>query len=285
MNSLIEFLKKYCHWILFIIFEIISLSLIFRFNHYQGSVCFTQANHLAAKINGLYTDMEAYIHLGDINRRLTHENTLLQMQIDNLRRQLKDSTKQISLNQRQLLDTLAGYKIYNARVVSASIVKNDNYIVIDKGSADGIKPEMGVVGGGGVVGVVYFTNNHYSLVLPIINEKSGISCRVRRTGYYGSLKWDGSSVYYAKLSDVPQYAKTKRGDIVETSGYSTIFPPGLFVGRVTKVDDSPNGLSQQLTVNLGTDFGNLSDVCVFENTHKAEINGLHDRLNNNIKKE
>ncbi len=201
-----------------------------------------------------------------------------------MRDRLEDATKDTTLGDRLILDTLRGYNLYTARVVSSSIVKNDNYIVIDKGSADGIKPEMGVVGGGGVVGVVYITNTHYSLVLPIINEKSRISCRIRRTGYYGSLQWSGGSVCYADLIDVPQYAKARNGDIIETSGYSTIFPPGLFVGKVKKVSDSPNGLSQQLRINLGANFGNLRDVCVFENRHKVEIQGLHERLSDSNSK-
>ncbi len=157
-------------------------------------------------------------------------------------------------------------------------MKDDNYIVIDKGTADGIKPEMGVVGGGGVVGVVCATNVHYSLVLPVINVKSSISCRIRRTGYYGSLQWKGGSAYYARLVDMPQYAKTHSGDVVETSGYSTIFPPGLFVGKVCKETGSRGRIQQGYRVNLGTDFGNLRDVCVFENLHKAEIEGLHRQI-------
>ena len=284
MNSLIEFLKKYNHCIIFIILEIISFSLLFRFNHYQGSIWFTQANAVSAKVNGVYTDIDAFIHLKQVNRRLTNQNAMLQLQVRNLRDRLEDATKDTTLGDRLILDTLRGYNLYTARVVSSSIVKNDNYIVIDKGSADGIKPEMGVVGGGGVVGVVYITNTHYSLVLPIINEKSRISCRIRRTGYYGSLQWSGGSVCYADLIDVPQYAKARNGDIIETSGYSTIFPPGLFVGKVKKVSDSPNGLSQQLRINLGANFGNLRDVCVFENRHKVEIQGLHERLNDSNSK-
>ena len=280
MNNLIEFLKKYNHWILFIALEIVSFILLFQFNHYQGSVWFTQANEVTAKVNGVYTEVESYLHLGQVNQHLTQQNAILQLQVDRLRQQLTDARKEPTLNEQLLHDTLRGYKLYEAKVISSSIIKDENYIVIDKGSADGIKPEMGVVGGGGVVGVVYITNTHYSLVLPIINIKSNISCRIRRTGYYGSLQWNGGSVYYADLVDVPQYAKPHIGDVIETSGYSTIFPPGLFVGQVRRISDSPNGLSKQLRVNLGTDFGNLRDVCIFENLHKVEIEGLHEQLNN-----
>ncbi len=285
MNALTDFLKKHNHWILFLLLETISLVILFRYNRYQGSVWFTQANTVAAEGNGAFTLAESYLHLDQVNRHLTHQNTVLQAQVNQLRERLADATRETDATEQEMLDTLSGYKIYDARVVSSSIIKNENYIVIDKGSADGIKPEMGVVGGGGVVGVVYICNSHHSLVLPLINVKSSISCRLRRSQYYGTLKWNGGSVLHADLVDVPQHAKAKPGDVVETSGYSTIFPPGRFVGRVSKVSDTADGLSQQLRVNLGTDFGNLRDVSVFENLYKADIQGLHDRLNDDNEKD
>ncbi len=278
MNNLIEFLKKYSHWILFVALETLSFVLLFRFSHYHGSVWFTQSNNIAATVNGLYTQVETYLHLDEINRHLTSQNAILQLQTERLRQQLKDKTKHLSRNEQMVLDSLQGYKLYRAKVVSSSIVKDENYIVIDKGAIDSIKPEMGVVGGGGVVGVVCAVNTHYSLVLPITNVKSSISCRIRRTGYYGSLQWKGGSVYYANLVDMPQYTKTHVGDVVETSGYSTIFPPGLFVGKVCSKPNRRNGMQKGYKVHLGTDFGNLRDVCVFENLHKAEIEGLHHQI-------
>lgn len=278
MNALIEFLKKYNYWIVFALLEIISFIILFRYNKYQGSVWFTQSNGVVARINGVYTGMESYLHLDQVNKHLTQQNSILQIQVTRLRDMLSEATKETTAKDKVVLDSLMGYKIYSARVVSSSIVKNDNYIVIDKGSADGIKPEMGVVGGGGVVGIVYICNAHHSLVLPIINIKSSISCRIRNSGYYGSLKWSGGSAYHANLVDIPQYAKAKKGDAVETSGYSTIFPPGLFVGKITKVSNAPNGLSQELRVNLGTNFGNLRDVSVFENLHKVEIQELFEQI-------
>lgn len=277
MAALIEFLKKYNYWFIFILLEVASFVLLFRFNHYQGSVWFAQTNSVAAKVNSIYTDIEAFIHLDEVNRKLTEQNSVLQIQVNRLREQLRDATHEPSINDRHIRDSLDGFRMLSARVVSASIVKNENYIVIDKGEAEGVKPEMGVVGGGGVVGIVSMVNRHHSMVLPIINRNSRISCRIRRTGYYGSLMWDGGSIFYANLVGVPQYARAKRGDAIETSGYSTVFPPGLFVGKVRDIKPAPDGLSQQLVVNLGTNFGNLRDVSVFENLHKQDIQELIER--------
>lgn len=277
MAALLEFLKKYNYWFIFIVLEVASFVLLFRFNSYQQSVWFTQSNSAVAKVNKVYTDAEAFVHLDEVNRKLTAQNSVLQMQVNDLRERLKDSTSVLGINDRHILDTLHGFKIIGARVVSASIVKDDNLIVINKGEADGVKLEMGVVGGGGVVGIVCAVGEHYSTVLPVINRNSRISCRIRHSGYNGSLIWSGRSIYYASLINVPQYAKAKVGDVIETSGYSAVFPPGLFVGKVYAIKAAPDGVSQQLVVNLGTNFGNLRDVSVFENLHREEILQLLNR--------
>ena len=139
---------------------------------------------------------------------------------------------------------------------------------------------MGVVGGGGIVGIVFLTSKHYSLVMPAINTKSNISCRIRHHHYFGYLQWNGGSTLTAYLNDIPRYAKIKVGEYVETSGYSTVFPPGIFVGKVKSVANAPDGLSLQLKVNLGTDFANLSDVSVVINKERPEIDSLKVKLSN-----
>ncbi len=280
MNNLFEFIKKYSYWFLFLALEIISLVLLFKFNRYQGSVWFTAANEVAAKINNYYTETIAFIQLKQTNKQLTQQNIQLQQQLAGLREALEQATKQDTKNDIRVKDSLKGYTLIPAKVVSNSIVKNENYIVIDKGENDGIKPEMGVVGGGGIVGIIIYTNSNYSLVLPVINIKSNISCRIRHSGYFGYLQWTGGSTIHAYLNDIPRYAKIKEGDYIETSGYSTVFPPGIFVGKVKSVSNAPDGLSLQLKVNLGTNFANLSDVCVVINKARPEIDSLRTNLMN-----
>lgn len=278
MQTLVEFLKRFNHWVIFILLEVISLVMLFRFNHYQGSVWFTQANAVSATVNGIYTDIIAFVNLGNVNQRLTEQNTTLQLQLAQLREQLADATTQPGINDQHNLSTIKDYKIFKAKVISSSIMKNDNYIVINQGSNDGIRQNMGVIGGGGIVGIVYATSPHYSLVLPLINEKSSINCRVRGTEYFGTLEWTGGNILMANLNGIKSYAQIKKGAVIETSGYSSIFPPGLFVGKVVGIADAPDGITMQLKVNLGTNFGNLRDVNIFQNMHKAEIDTLKSRI-------
>ena len=274
MHNLIEFIKKHFHWLVFLILESVSMVMLFRFNDYQASVWLTSANDLAARVNQKYSDIMAYINLGDVNKHLTMRNVMLQRQVSELRVALAYMGADSAIIDEKQRNALEGYDIIPATVTSNTITKANNYIVIDKGEADGVRSEMGVVGGGGIVGIVYLTGKHYSLVIPILNSKSSISCRIRGHNFFGYLSWNGGHPLVAYLNDVPRYARFKVGDYVETSGYSSVFPPGLFVGKILSIEDSRDGMSFSVKVNLATEFAKLRDVCVVSNRDKAEIDTL-----------
>ena len=274
MHNLIEFIKKHFHWLVFLILESVSMVMLFRFNDYQASVWLTSANDLAARVNQKYSDIMAYINLGDVNKDLTMRNVMLQRQVSELRDALAYMEADSAIIDEKQRNALEGYDIIPATVTSNTITKANNYIVIDKGEADGVRSEMGVVGGGGIVGIVYLTGKHYSLVIPILNSKSSISCRIRGHNFFGYLSWNGGHPLVAYLNDVPRYARFRVGDYVETSGYSSVFPPGLFVGKILSIEDSRDGMSFSVKVNLATEFAKLRDVCVVSNRDKAEIDTL-----------
>ena len=272
--NLLDFIRKYNFVLLFVLFEAVSMLLLFRFNSYQGSVWFSAANGGVAAVNGLYTDVVDYLNLKEVNRELTDQNVALQRETELLRQALTTATNDTTLTEKLMRQRLEGYTLLPTKVVSNSAERADNYLVIDKGEDDGVKPEMGVVGGGGVVGIVYLTGKHHSLVIPVTNRKSSISCRVRGQNYFGYLQWDGRSMISAFVDDVPRYAKVQLNQAVETSGYSAVFPPGIFVGRIHKISNSADGQSYRLDVTLGTNFANLRDVSVVATPYKAEIDTL-----------
>ncbi len=273
-NNLLDLAGRYSHAFLFVALEAVSLFLLFRFNSYQGSVWFSAANSAVAGVNSAYSDVESFVKLQEVNRELTRQNVALMRETEELRQALATATRDTTLTERLMRERLAGYSLMPATVVSNSAERTNNYLVIDKGQADGVRPEMGVVGGGGVVGIVYLTGPHHSLVIPVTNRKSSISCKVRGQNYFGYLLWDGQSMMSAYVDDVPRYARVKEGQAVETSGYSAVFPPGIFVGRVRKVRNSSDGQSYRLDVTLGTNFANLRDVMVVTTPYKAEIDTL-----------
>lgn len=273
-SNLLDFVSKYSYAFLFVILETLSMILLFRFNSFQGSVWFSAANSMVTGVNGAYTNVIGFFNLQQVNRQLTDQNIALQRETEILRQALNSATKDTTMTEKLMREKLNGYAMVPATVVSNSSERTNNYLVIDRGETDGIRPEMGVVGGGGVVGIVYLTGPHHSLVIPVTNRKSSISCRVRGQNYFGYLQWDGASMLSAYVDDVPRYARVKVGQAIETSGYSAVFPSGIFVGRVSKISNSADGQSYRLDVTLGTNFANLRDVSVVTTPYKAEIDTL-----------
>ncbi len=266
MRNLLEFLAKYNHWFLFIALEVIGLILLFQYNSYQRSVWFSSANVVAGKVYEWDAKITSYFSLGTINEQLTQRNIYLEQQVKTLSEKLNAATKDSTAAQLAATQALAGFRLIPAKVITNSVDKQDNLITIDKGSADGIRKDMGVVSGNGVVGIVYLVSTHYSVIIPVLNSQSNISCTIKNRGYFGYLHWNGGYVHLAYVDDIPRHAHFKIGDYVTTSGYSSVFPEGVMVGQIKYVFNSPDGLSYRLKVKLATDFGNLRDVCVIDNT-------------------
>src|SRR5574344_1422356 len=235
MRNLLDFIAKYNHWFLFLLLEVTSFVLLFQYNSYQGSVWFSSANAMIGKVYEWDSSIEQFFGLTNVNKELMLRNFYLERQVHQLRDQV--------------------YYLIPANVISNTVNRSDNFITLDKGSADGIKSDMGVVCGNGVVGIVYLVSDHYSIVIPALNPKSNISCCIRGRGYFGYLHWNGGNSQQAYVDDVPRHAHFKLGDWVITSGYSSVFPPGVIVGKILQAYNSRDGLSYRLKVQLSTDSG------------------------------
>lgn len=264
MHNLSEFLQKYHHWFIFLLLEVVSMILLFQFNGYQGSVWFTSANAVSGKVYEANAAVNQFFSLSKINEQLTQRNVLLEQRVQQLSERLEKATGDTTIASRPIMAAIAGNRIIPARVISNTIDKQDNFITLDKGAADGIKPDMGVVGGTGVVGIVYQTSKNYSIVIPVLSSHSRISCKIQGRGYFGYLHWDGKSSRHAFVDDIPRHAHFRLYDNIVTSGYSSVFPPGILIGKIIHVYNSPDGLSYRCMVELSTDFGNLRNVCVID---------------------
>ena len=271
MKNLLAFLAKYHHWLLFVVLEIVSLVLLFRFNSYQGSVWFTTANAAAGKFYEGYSEVEAFFGLTKLNEQLTQRNLYLEKQVSQMAEQLTDLTRDSAYLHQNQLQLLSEYKLIPAKVITNSLDKKDNFITLDKGSADGVHRDMGVACGNGIVGVVYLVSSHYSIVLPVLNSHTNVSVAIKNRGYFGYLRWTGTTTAdTAYMDEIPRHAKFRKGDSIVTSGYSSIFPPGMLAGHIAKIYNSSDGLSYRAKVKLSTDFGNLRDVCIIDDARMKE---------------
>ena len=276
MRRLLDFLIKHNHWLVFVFLEAVCMIMLFNANGYQSSVAFTSANKMTGSVLEVGSKVNGYFALRETNDALIQRNTKLEQRVAflerTLRRQMNDSVAFNSLS--RLADSF--YLEFPAMVIGNTLHHPDNYITLDRGEQQGVKPEMGVVGAKGVVGIVYKVTDNYSLVISLLNSKNNLSCKIAGSDYFGYLKWEGDDPRYAYLKDLPRHAEFNLGDSVVTSGYSTVFPEGVMVGTVDDMADSNDGLSYLLKIKLATDFGNISQVRVIARRGQEELRGLMD---------
>ena len=283
MRNLLAFIAKYNHWFLFVILEVICAVLLFRYNSYQGSVFFSSANVAAGKVYEFDAQAKSFFSLTKVNEQLTQRNLYLEEQVKDLTERMVELTNDTNYTKRSQLEMLSSYKLIPTKVVTNSLNQRDNLITLDKGSDDGFRVDMGVACGNGVVGIVYMVSKKYCVVIPVLNSHSNISVTVDKRGYFGYLHWLGRRPDKAYVNDIPLHAKVLPGDQIVTSGYSSIFPPGMQVGKVLYVFKSLDGLSLQLQVRLSTDFSTLRDVCIIDDAKMKERIDLMRAAQDSIK--
>lgn len=266
MQSLLEFFIYKKHWIVFFLLEAISLIGLFSYNGYHKSVYLTTANGIVGSVYTAVSSVTSYLDLQDINTQLEADNEALRLRVTELERELHVA-KADSFHARWIPRK---YNLVGAQVINATLHRACNLITINKGEADGIRPEMGVVCSNGAVGVVYLTSRHYSIVIPLLSTQSKVSCRLRNSEYFGTLVWKQGRADIAYCTGIPRHAEFRDHEVVETNGYSDIFPPGIPVGYVMKKMDSEEGMFYKLKIGLFTNFSTLRDVSVITNYSKSE---------------
>ena len=285
MNTLLQFLYKHLSWIVFIVLEIICFVLLFSYNSFQSSVYLSTANEVTARLLNGKNKATTYFGLVDKNQILIEQNAQLQQRIMEL--EMQNALHHLdSLSKTEAIRRVhrSGYHITPAQIIDKSINKKDNYFTIDRGTADGIAPDMGVMSIDGVVGIVYKCTEHYSLVMPLLNSNSSISCKVSGNNDFGYLQWQGSDSRYAMLYDLPRYSNVEVGDTIVTSGNSSFFPEGIMVGSVEELYPSSDGLSMTLKIALSAHFSQLERVFIMRKMDAEEMAALKESLKPKKKK-
>ena len=128
---------------------------------------------------------------------------------------------------------------------------------------------MAVISGGSIAGVIVGCSGNYSRAMSVLNLDFRLSARIKRTGYFGSLSWDGQDVSRGILSEIPQHVSVNIGDTIETTGYSAVFPEGIPIGTIVDYE-KPGSDFYHITVSFITDFRKLHFVEVIGNMKKEE---------------
>jgi rod shape-determining protein MreC len=215
-----------------------------------------------------------YLSLKSKNQSLQEENTQLKNDLE--RNKLFFSTDIL------VLDTVKYHQKYTyteAKIINNNYSKPHNFLTINKGVNEGIVKEMAVINRKGIIGITENVSNNYTRVQSILNKNSNINARLKgNTAYFGTLKWNSIDYNTVQLHDIPRQAPLKIGDTIETGGKSTIFPEGIPIGTVSKINKR-NTANSKINVTLFNDMSNLENVYVVKNLHKQEIQLLENNSN------
>lgn len=272
MRNLFNFIIRNSHWMLAVLLIAFSFYLIFAHNSYQRSVYLTSANSVMGYVYNVSNNAISFIHLKKNNQLLLEQNALLESQIYQLKSQISKQVKEDSTELHAFATDSVIQPQFNfipAEVVNLSYSGNNNFITINKGLKDGVKPDMGVISQRGVVGVVSTATDNFSLVIPIINPMFRLSAKLNNSENYGSLSWNGNNTKDAQLSELPKHEGYNEGDTVVTS-FSRIFPKQLIIGYVRGVGESKDDNFKTFTVELATNFYSLQNVLIISDMYYEE---------------
>jgi rod shape-determining protein MreC len=274
MGELVDFFLRSRNFILFVLLEVLCFYFIINTSNYWSATYFNTSNRYAAKILAWSNAANEYANLEQVNADLATENNRLRSQLTQVLQ-----SKPAAPVQYQADSTFANrFKFTVAKVVNNTTQFANNYITIDKGTDDGIRPGMGVISPTGIVGKVKICNRNFSVITSILHSDYLVSSQLIKAGEIGTSKWDGVDPHLIKLNDISLTKKVSKGDSVVTSERNSTFPPGILIGRVRSVGVQPNKVFHDLTLDLATNFSSLAFVYVVENRLQGEQEQLEKQV-------
>jgi rod shape-determining protein MreC len=274
MQQIIYFFQKFKYFLFFLFLECIALTLTFNNLNFHKSKFVNSANSVTGIFYSTLSNSMEYLSLKSKNQSLQEENTQLKNDLE--KNKLFFSTDIL------VLDTVKYHQKYTyteAKIINNNYSKPHNFLTINRGVNEGIVKEMGVINRKGIIGITENVSNNYTRVQSILNKNSNINARLKgNTAYFGTLKWNSIDYNTVQLHDIPRQAPLKIGDTIETGGKSTIFPEGIPIGTVSKINKR-NTANSKINVTLFNDMSNLENVYVVKNLHKQEIQLLENNSN------
>ena len=262
MQNLLKILLRYSNFLVFLILEVAAFLLIVANNAAPRSAVMSTANSVVAWQYEQMSEIEGYFRLRSVNEQLAAENAALRNQLCRIEPANEDST----------------LRYQAAKVVQMTTNELHNYLTINRGAADGVVRGQGVRNDEGVVGIVRTVGRNYSVVMPVINTQTNLSCRFLKNDYIGTLQWDGRDTRFAQLTDVAAHMVVNPGDTIVTSGLSPIFPEGIPVGLVESSQLREGDSYHTIRVRLYTNFKRLKYVELIHNNAQAQLEELTNGL-------
>jgi rod shape-determining protein MreC len=270
MDRLLNFIFQYRAFFTFLLLELLCAWLIVENNQYQSTRFFNSANSFAANIISFSQGVREYFSLKKINSELADENARLRTELENNMGGFQDSVRH------EITDSamVKQFDFVAAKVINNSTLQYKNFITINKGRLSGISPGMAVISSRGAVGKVKSISDHYAVLISLLNIDEQVSSKIKRTGHFGTIQWDGADPTLIDLHYIPRHVEPRVGDTVVTSGFNAVFPENVMVGVIQSVNLKDEDTFYSLKVELAQDFSKLAFVEVVRNALKDERDSL-----------
>lgn len=276
MGNILTILFRVFPFIVFIFLEVISFYIISKYNDYYKSNIISRSNSVVGGFYREVSEYENYFNLKDYNESLVRENADLKKQVYNS--QIFLAASQTDTGAAQMKPLGDDFEVLSAKIVSSSIANARNYIIVNKGTKDGITIDMAAISENGPVGKVIDVSENYCCLMSFINKDMIIGAKVKSTQNLGQIKWNGGDIRIAKLDEIPKHIKLKKGDEIVTSGNSDYFPEGIPIGRVIEQKDDKLQNFANIKVVLYNDFSKLKYIYLVKHKDQQEIKALSDKL-------
>lgn len=284
MRNIFLFIRRFFNLIMLLLLQGFCIYLIVHYNTYHNAVGSGLMNEVTGKINVQYNRIDNYFDLKKTNEQLAKDN-------DRLRNLLKENFERPDTASKVVTDSIPfdtlgnvrKWQYFSVKVVSSSVSGQNNFIVLNRGSAQQLKKDDGVVDvSNGVAGIITDVSKNFAVVMSLLHKDSKISAKLKKGGELGRVIWDGKDPNFLLLTDIRKSAKVAKGDTVYTSGFTTTFPYGLMIGTIDQVaaDKSTNNFI--IRIKSTVNFYNLQYGYAIENYQRDEINQLLENAKNKI---
>ncbi|HWS60118.1 MAG TPA: rod shape-determining protein MreC [Flavobacterium sp.] len=270
MQQIFNFIYKNSNRLLFLLLLGISLFLSIQSHSYHRSKIISSANFLSGGVYERINNVSEYLNLRTQNEALAQENAKLRSLLFNL----KDTA---AIPKIDSLKGIIPSDIIVSKVIHNSFDSHENYLTLNSGSLQGVKQDMGVINSLGIVGIIDNTSRNYATVISILNTKSQINAKLKKSNHFGSLIWNGKNTGFVQLIDIPRLASIKKGDTIVTGGQSVIFPENINIGTIDKVEIDNQTHYYTIQVKLFNDMTNLGHVYIIKSKNREEIINLEKR--------
>ncbi len=279
MRNVFLFIRRHFNLLFFLLLQVAALTLLFRYNKFHEAAFMGIANEASGRVNARYNNVETYFNLKTDNERLRAQNTRLLNLLkadydwpDSVLRIVTDTIRVDSLEQYRKFLYLP------AKVISSTVSSQSNYLMLHRGSDQGVGVNMAVVGPEGVIGTVVNVSRNMSVVMSLLHRQSKVVAVLKKGSGFGEVVWDGKNPLFVQAIKIPKTVVVNKGDSVVTSQYSDKYPPGHLIGVVDKVEDDKGTSTYVLTLRTATNFYDVQHAYVVKNMQREELDALEKQI-------